>query len=271
MKKIGVKSQLLGSILVSIASCQFAFAQVTHVIGTSGDIGIYTLSPAARLDITGGGVQSSPLIGLRGENPNCLEWGHQNSAGYGSTLGFHSSSGQPYIAFHGDAGATANTFKTRGKRASIIISDNAGGIQFGNVEQANADNQSFIANMSLDAAGNVTIGSIPSSGLEKLNVDGRIKTKKLIVTQTGWSDYVFAADYKLRPLSSLKTFIKRNKHLPEVPSAKEVEETGINVGDMHALLLKKIEELTLYIIDQQEQIVKLKKEFKNFKIKNNAK
>jgi hypothetical protein len=65
----------------------------------------------------------------------------------------------------------------------------------------------------------------------------------------GWSDYVFNDDYKLRSLSSLESFIKQNKHLPEVPSAKEVEEKGISVGDNQALLLKKIEELTLYVIE----------------------
>jgi hypothetical protein len=113
--------------------------------------------------------------------------------------------------------------------------------------------------------GNVGIGTISPS--EKLSVNGNISAKKLIVTQTGWSDYVFDKDYKLRSLSSLESFIKQNKHLPEVPSAKEVEEKGINVGDNQALLLKKIEELTLYVIElkkitinQQSQINKLYKQ-----------
>jgi hypothetical protein len=101
---------------------------------------------------------------------------------------------------------------------------------------------------------------------EKLSVDGNvyasgnisaygfIKTKKIIVTQTVWPDYVFATDYKLRSISSLESFVKQNKHLPEVPSAKEVEEKGISVGDNQAILLKKIEELTLYVIGQQKSI-----------------
>ncbi|MBI2273967.1 MAG: hypothetical protein HYU70_09240, partial [Bacteroidetes bacterium] len=119
--------------------------------------------------------------------------------------------------------------------------------------------------MMIDANGNIGMGV--STGLsEKLSVNGNIRAQKLIVTQTGWSDYVFNADYKLKSLPEVEAFIKENKHLPEVPSAKEVEEKGISVGDNQALLLKKIEELTLYIIElkresseQQKQIDQLKK------------
>jgi hypothetical protein len=99
--------------------------------------------------------------------------------------------------------------------------------------------------MRITGNGNVGIGTVDPT--QKLSVNGNIRAKKIIV-EAGWSDYVFNNDYKLRSLSSLETFIKQNKHLPEVPSAKEVEEKGISVGDNQALLLKKIEELTLYMI-----------------------
>ncbi len=85
--------------------------------------------------------------------------------------------------------------------------------------------------------------------------------KKIIVTQFGWSDYVFAKDYKLRSLTSLETFINQHKHLPEIPSAKEVAEKGVSVGDNQALLLKKIEELTLYVIQLNQKIEDQKKAF----------
>jgi len=136
------------------------------------------------------------------------------------------------------------------------------------------DDNSTYQNLSLDGGklllntqtgGNVGIGTTSPS--EKLSVNGNISTKKLIVTQTGWGDYVFNKDYKLRSLSSLEAFISQNKHLPEVPTAKEVEATGISVGDNQALLLKKIEELTLYAIEQQKQINKLTKEMKQLKNK----
>jgi hypothetical protein len=90
----------------------------------------------------------------------------------------------------------------------------------------------------------------------------------LLICCVGVQDFLFAqatnkigsVAYELRSLSSLENFIKQDKHLPEVPSAKEVEAQGISVGDSQALLLKKIEESTLYIIDQQKQILEMKKE-----------
>jgi hypothetical protein len=69
-----------------------------------------------------------------------------------------------------------------------------------------------------------------------------------------WYDHVFAKDYKLRSLSELEDFIKQNKHLPEIPSETEVKENGINLGEMQGKLLLKIEELTLYTIEQQKLI-----------------
>lgn len=105
------------------------------------------------------------------------------------------------------------------------------------------DGTSGSADSGLIIKGNtIGIGVGPAYGgplAEKLVVNGNIKTKKLIVTQTGWSDYVFNDNYKLRSLSSLEIYLKKNRHLPGVPSAKEVEETGISVGDNQALLLKK--------------------------------
>ena len=73
-----------------------------------------------------------------------------------------------------------------------------------------------------------------------------------------WPDYVFSDSYHLMPLQDLKLFVNKNKHLPEVPSAATVEENGIELGQMNAIMLKKIEELTLYILDLQKQIDELK-------------
>ena len=111
--------------------------------------------------------------------------------------------------------------------------------------------------MVISSDGLVGIGTLSPS--EKLTVDGNILAKKLKVTQSGWPDYVFATDYKLKSLSAVESFIKENGHLPEVPSAKEVENKGLDVGDTQAVLLKKIEELTLYVIDLQKQVNELKK------------
>jgi hypothetical protein len=113
--------------------------------------------------------------------------------------------------------------------------------------------------------GNVGIGT--STPQSKLAVNGEITAKKVKVTPTGWPDYVFRPTYILRPLSELEQFIKDQQHLPEIPAAAEVEKNGIDLGDNQALLLKKIEELTLYVIDlnkqvqqQQKEIIRLKQQ-----------
>lgn len=108
----------------------------------------------------------------------------------------------------------------------------------------------------------VGIGIMPPvGGKYNLYVTGGILTEEVKVQLKNgaeWSDYVFATGYKLRPLSELKAFILNNNHLPEIPSAETVKQDGINLGEMDALLLKKIEELTLYILEQQKQIDELK-------------
>jgi len=76
--------------------------------------------------------------------------------------------------------------------------------------------------------------------------------------RTGWADYVFADDYNLKPLAEVEAFIKENKHLPNVPSANTVETQGIELGNISRIQQEKIEELTLYLIDQQKQIDELK-------------
>ncbi|MDN5215690.1 hypothetical protein QQ020_26670 [Fulvivirgaceae bacterium BMA12] len=100
--------------------------------------------------------------------------------------------------------------------------------------------------------GNTGIGTFNLAGY-KLAVNGRIRAKEVKV-ETGWSDFVFEDDYELPTLAEVEAFIKANKHLPEIPSAKEVEENGVELGKMDSKLLQKIEELTLYIIEQHKRI-----------------
>ena len=87
---------------------------------------------------------------------------------------------------------------------------------------------------------------------EKLHVNGNIRA-----TAPVWADFVFEKEYKLRTLEEVEDYISKNKHLPEIPSEPEVAENGINLGEMDAKLLQKIEELTLYLIEQNKRIDKL--------------
>jgi len=100
--------------------------------------------------------------------------------------------------------------------------------------------------------GNVGIGSSPAADW-KLSVNGKIRAKEVKV-ETGWADFVFEEDYDLPSLSEVEKHINKKGHLKDIPSAEEVAETGINVGEIQARLLQKIEELTLYTIAQEKQL-----------------
>jgi hypothetical protein len=105
--------------------------------------------------------------------------------------------------------------------------------------------------------GNVGIGTT-NPGSYKLAVEGTVGARKVQVKQASWADFVFDSAYRLPALSDVKKYITDHKHLPGIPSAKEVENDGIDIGEMNKKLLQKVEELTLYIIEQQQQIDQLK-------------
>lgn len=103
----------------------------------------------------------------------------------------------------------------------------------------------------------------------RLYVNGGILTTKVKVANycsTAWADYVFANDYKLKPLSEVETFVKENKHLPNIPSASEIEKEGLDLADMQSKQMGKIEELTLYMIEMKKEIEILKMETSNLKV-----
>jgi hypothetical protein len=106
---------------------------------------------------------------------------------------------------------------------------------------------------------NVAIGrsTVPSG--YKLAVEGDVRAREIRVDQDNWPDYVFSEDYKLPSLEEIQRYIEEKGHLPNIPSAKEVEENGVQLGEMNRLLLEKIEELTLYILKQEKRIKILEK------------
>ncbi len=125
--------------------------------------------------------------------------------------------------------------------------------------------------MMIDNVGRVGIGT-NSTGSHKLAVEGTIGARKVMVEPTGWSDFVFEKNYELTPLCEVEKYIAKNKHLPEIPAESEVLENGLDLGEMDAKLLQKIEELTLYLIQEhknnqklQKEVEKLKKELRKLK------
>ena len=104
---------------------------------------------------------------------------------------------------------------------------------------------------------NIGIGT-NTTGSHRLAVEGTIGAREVKVEASGWSDFVFYADYNLPTLLEVENHINEKGHLKDIPSALEVEKNGIYLGEMDAKLLQKIEELTLYTIQQQKEIEELK-------------
>jgi len=119
------------------------------------------------------------------------------------------------------------------------------------------DTHSFLKN------GAVGIGTSTVPSGYKLAIKGKAIVEEIKVElNTNWPDYVFSDDYRLRSLTQLEAYVKQNKHLPGIPSQKEVEEEGILLGEMQGKLLEKIEELTLYLIKQNQRIQQLESQVK---------
>ena len=147
------------------------------------------------------------------------------------------------------------------------LSDNGGILKI--YERIPANGHQFTSNLSV-IDGNVSIGTpVPDA---RLTVNGTVHAEEVKVDlSVPGPDYVFEEDYPLASLDEIKAYISENKHLPEVPSAKEMESNGIKLGEMNMLLLKKIEELTLLLIQEREENKKeihhLKQEINQLKSK----
>ncbi len=116
--------------------------------------------------------------------------------------------------------------------------------------------------------GKIIIGSSSSPGDYRLYVDKGILTEKVrvaIPSSANWADYVFEENYKLMTLQEVERYIEKNKHLPNIPSAKELESEGLDLGVMQAKQMEKIEELTLYAIEQKKQIDRQAKEIEELR------
>jgi hypothetical protein len=208
-----------------------------------GNVGIGTATPGAPFQVRGAGNANLGTIRLDSSNPFTSITSRQNDS-VGEPEGFASLNNSydgtnNFIALGGGLdefnAATRLSFYTA----------------------PNVTTRTGVARMVIDQIGNVGIGTTTPS--HKLAVNGAIRAKEVIV-DTNWADYVFEADYRLAPLAEVESHIKAKKHLPGIPSAAEVAEHGVSMGDMQAKLLSKVEELTLHLIAQEKRLTQLEAE-----------
>ncbi|MDQ3052084.1 MAG: hypothetical protein M3Q95_14470 [Bacteroidota bacterium] len=124
--------------------------------------------------------------------------------------------------------------------------------------------------MRINQAGGVGIGTSTIPAGYKMVVDGKVGFREAYVKLSGaWPDYVFEKNYKPTALQEIETFYRHHKHLPGMPSANEISETGQNIGEVQRLQQEKIEEIFIYIVELKKEIDFLKSE--NKRLKNNYK
>ncbi len=245
-------------------------------VDQDGEVGIGTITPLAKLHIPTGedaDLSSSTngyiMLGTGSATSLLLDNNEimvRNTNTTAGTLAIQNDGGQVTIG--------ATTTINKGGQA-LILNGTTPSLTF--LQPSNPTKNSFIAQtgdglvvgvnngyVQLDGTQVAIGGVVPAASAYKLTVTGKIICEELKVklVSSVWPDYVFDKKYKLKSLSEVEQFILKNKHLPNIPSAVEVEKNGIEVGDMQKKMMEKIEELTLYIIDLQKQVDTLKEKNK---------
>ncbi|TDM00645.1 MAG: hypothetical protein C4K58_04360 [Flavobacteriaceae bacterium] len=198
----------------------------------NGNVGIGTATPAAKLDVIGNIISQNGTSGGGSFHLGNISHGLTREVNYANDV----------TLYTGD-----------------------GGINFATTQAPWGIPKSSDIKMRIMNNGNVGIGTTNPDA--KLTVNGTVHAKEVKVDLNVPADYVFEKyytgkstlkeDYQMPTLAEIEAFTKANKHLPNLPSAKEIQEKGLNLGEMNNLLLQKIEELTLYTIEQDKQIKEL--------------
>ncbi len=260
----GVKALLL-LVLSLCAQAQNTFTN------TGPNVGIGTTSPSSKLEVLSESQYMGSTFGWTNLNPTLsLEYTYD-----------HGSAQQMYtIPSHKILDISTKEISGGGSSITNQFSVYKGAVSIGNVTNPlhtltvggdmSCDGIENYGNLSTTGAASfgqkVSIGSLQPTGPYTnymLSVDGDIICKRYVVQTTNWADHVFADTYQLRPLKEVASFIQDYKHLPDMPSETEVIAKGLDVSEMLQLQQQKIEELTLYLLQQQDEINTLKEKLQN--------
>jgi hypothetical protein len=219
------------------------------VFKDDGNIGIGANSPNSKLTIENGTLNLNTTSNFGGDYPTL-------NSNYSNVLAIGGIGAESGLKIYKQNSGNSPTFLGGANYIDAYVfemtDDNEvnpdGGILFG----ATGNDNVFDKIMTIRGNGNVGIGTVNPKNL--LDVNGTIHAREVKVDVNDWSDFVFQPTYKLRPLIEVEKYIKANGHLEDIPSAKEVEKNGVNMGEMQAKLLQKIEELTLYVIEKDKEL-----------------
>lgn len=238
------------------------------VTDSNGNVGIGTTTPGEKLEIINGFLKVGNVSIGSSENQSSKNYVNLGSDNHGTLLIGSNLYLNNYNAPANSNIKTSITHPTM-SGAGIIIPGNGqehqGSIIFHTSPPSStvAETEFNSPRMIIKENGNIGIGI--QSPIYKLDVNGVIHSKEVKVDMIGWADYVFQRNYPLRTLEEVEQHIEENGHLPNIPSTEEVLKNGINLAEMNTKLLEKIEELTLYSIEQNKQIKKLQNENKLLK------
>lgn len=233
---------------------------VSHDHYILGKLGIGTTQPKETLHVNGSirGGGANGEVTLKGDNGSVTI-----GATDAQTMTFNTNKSKfvfnkPIYNKSGVYDSWNNTnlqFNTNGTNRMIILNNGNVGIGVDNPKEK------LHVNGAIQAAELILDSCIYAT---EITVDGKIRAEEIIV-ETNGADFVFADDYQLLPLSEVKTFIQEHKHLPEIKSAQEMQENGVGINELQTQLLQKIEELTLYLIQQEQIIQELRQEVEQLK------